>query len=72
MATNSKTPEFQTSGENISYAVINGELVIKVKLDYRNDVGNPKTIRVATTSGNKELAPGVFVGINAYEYRTKK
>jgi hypothetical protein len=67
-----KTADYQATGENVSYAVVDGELVIKVKLDYRNDVGNPKTVRIATTSGNKELAPGVFVGINAYEYRNKK
>lgn len=72
MAANTKTPELTSIGENVSYSVEGDTLVVKIKLDYRNDVGNPKTVRVATTGGNKELAPGVFVGINAYAYRIKR
>lgn len=75
MAANSKTPELQTVGENVRYVIEGNELVIRIDLTHRNDVGNPKTIRVASTGGNQALAglaPGVVVGINAYEYRVKK
>ncbi len=74
MATTAKTPEFTATGENISYAVVDDELIIKVDLTYRGEVNakSGKTRRIASTLGNKEIVPGVYVGFNAYEYVTAK
>lgn len=67
-----KNTDYQTTGENVSYALEGDTLVIRIDTSHRNDVGNPKTIRVATTSGNKEVGNGVVVGVNAYVYRNPK
>lgn len=72
MAT-SKTPELTSVGENVRYAVEGNELVVRIDLTHRGGLSaSGKTVRVATTNGNKELAPGVFVGFNAYEYAQKR
>jgi hypothetical protein len=68
-----KTVEFTETGENIRYAIEGTELVVRIDLTHRGGLSaTGKTIRVATTNGNKELAPGVQVGINAYEYAVKR
>ena len=73
MATNSKATEYATTGENVRYAVEGNELVLRIDLTHRGGLSaSGKTVRVATTNGNKELAPGVFVGFNAYEYAAKR
>lgn len=80
MATAATKTEFTVAGENVSYALVGDELVIKIKVDHRNDTdAAKKTIRVASTLGNKEI-PGtvgpegtnVVVGVNAYVYRAAK
>ena len=65
-------PKAQTAGENVSYTVEGDDLVIRINTKHRNDVGKEKTLRVASTMGNKELAPGVVVGVNAYAYRNQR
>lgn len=72
-------PEFEKLGDNVYAALVDGEIIIKIKADYRKDVGKDKTLRVASTLGNKPItgtegAEGseVIVGINAYVYRTPK
>jgi hypothetical protein len=65
-------PEVKTEGENVTYTVDGNTLTITIDLAHRNDVGKEKTLRVASTMGNKELAPGVVVGINAYAYRNPR
>jgi len=68
-----KALELKETGENVRYAVEGDELVVRIKLDHRNDTGSPKTIRVASTLGNKPIeGTDVIVGINAYVYRFKK
>ena len=69
--TASKT-EVKNVGENVSYTVDGDTLTLTIDLGHRSDVGKEKTLRVATTMGNKELAEGVMVGVNAYAYRTPK
>lgn len=65
--------EYTEAGENVRYAVEGDDLVVRVNLKHRGGLSaSGKTVRVATTNGNKELAPGVFVGFNAYEYATKR
>jgi hypothetical protein len=66
-----KTVELVSVGENVRYSVEGDELVIRIDTTHRNDVGKPKTIRVASTGGNVEIA-GVHVGINAYVYRVAR
>ena len=66
-------------GENVAYEITKDrKLVITIDLDHRasdKPAEGKKTIRVATTGGNKDI-PGsagsdgqpVIVGINAYVY----
>lgn len=70
--------ESMTVGENVAYRVDGDTLTITIDLKHRNDLGKDpktgearKTIRVATTSGNKEMG-GVVVGVNAYVYRNPR
>lgn len=74
-ATKPAEPEFTKLGENVFAAVVDDEIVIKIKVDHRHDTdAAKKTIRVASTLGNKEVdgAEGVIVGINAYVYRNPR
>jgi hypothetical protein len=53
------------------------ELTIKIDLSKKKDVGNKKTLRIASSEGNKIVATTpdgdeVFLGLNAYVYRIKK
>jgi len=72
MATATK-PDVTTVGENVAYYMDGPKLVIEIDTEHRGEdltkrVERPgKTIRVATTGGNKEMG-GVIVGVNAYVY----
>ena len=65
-----------TVGENVSYKVTGNKLVIEVDLSHRGALSaSGKTIRVASTGGNAELAgtagddgQAVRLGLNAYVY----
>ncbi len=73
--------EFEKLGENVRVAVNGDDIVIVMQKDHRNDVPDKdglkkKTIRVASTLGNKEVdgsagddGLNVILGINAYTYR---
>ena len=68
-------PEFTKLGENVFAAVVGDDIIIKIRADHRHDTDPAKkTIRVASTLGNKEIdgAEGVIVGINAYVYRNPR
>lgn len=72
MATATKTATTSV-GENISWYMDGSKLIIEIDTEHRGEdltkrVEKPgKTIRVATTGGNKEMG-GVIVGVNAYVY----
>jgi hypothetical protein len=63
-------------GENVSYTVNGTKLVITVDLAHRGALSaSGKTVRVASTGGNAELAgtagedgQNVRLGLNAYVY----
>ncbi len=56
-------------GENVKIAVEGNELTIKIDLSHRGGISaSGKTLRVASTNGNKDVGDGVFLGINAYTY----
>lgn len=63
-------------GENVSYKVAGNKLVIEIDLSHRGALSaSGKTVRVASTGGNAELAgtagddgQNVRVGLNAYVY----
>ena len=68
-------------GENVTYSLEGDTLTITIDVSHRHDMGTDpktgqprKTIRVASTLGNTELADteGVYLGINAYVYRVPK
>ena len=67
------TPDTTQVGENVTWYMDGPKLVIEIDTEHRGEdltkrQPNPgKTIRVATTSGNKEMG-GVIVGVNAYVY----
>lgn len=53
-------------GENILINEDEENLIIKIKKDHRGERSSSgKTIRVASTLGNK-LVGGIYIGINAY------
>ena len=82
--TKTAEPEFEKLGENVYAAVVGDEIIIKIQKNHRHEVpdaeGKPrKTIRVASTLGNKELDgseggehTNVTIGLNAYVYRQPK
>ena len=58
-------------GENVSYTVNGSKLVVTIDLAHRGSLSaSGKTVRVASTGGNVELAgsDGVRLGLNAYVY----
>lgn len=63
-------------GENVAYSVKGDKLIIEVDLSHRGALSaSGKTIRVASTGGNAELAgtagedgQAVRLGLNAYVY----
>lgn len=63
----------QKVGENIEVEVTPDEIVIRIKKDHRGEVSaSGKTIRVASTLGNKQVTQeGIIVGINAYVYNDR-
>jgi hypothetical protein len=67
-------PEFIPVGENVTYAVVGDELVIKIDMRHRGQLsGSGKTTRVGTTNGNKAIGEtGVVLGLNAYIYATPR
>jgi hypothetical protein len=61
-------------GENVNVTIDGDTLTITVDLKHRGGLSaSGKTLRVASTNGNKPL-PGtdVILGINAYEYAQKR
>lgn len=53
-------------GENVNASVEGEDIVIRIKKDYRGGRSSTgKTIRVASTEGNKNFN-GITIGINAY------
>ena len=69
-----KTQEFTTVGENVSYTVEGDTLVVRIDLKHRGGLSaSGKTLRVATTNGNKQVeGTDVILGLNAYEYAVKR
>lgn len=62
----------QKVGENVTIEETDKEVVLRFDKEYRGDF-NGKTIRVASTRGNKEVGEtGIIVGLNAYVYPEKK
>lgn len=62
--------EVQQIGRNVAYHVEGTKLIIEVDLSARlGPSSSGKTIIVATSEGNKEVAPGISMGLNIY---TKK
>lgn len=63
-------------GENVLIEENETHLIIKIEKAYRGKENVTKsgntTVRVASTLGNKEVADGIFVGVNAYVYKNKK
>ena len=60
-------------GENIRYAVEGDTLTITIDLSHRGGLSSTgKTLRVASTNGNKDIGNGVFLGLNAYVYQARK
>ena len=55
-------------GNNIKYEVKGDKLVIEVDLtkDY-GESKSGKSIQIASSQGNKEVADNVFVGLNVYK-----
>lgn len=62
----------QKVGENVLVEVDKGKIVITIDLNHRGELSaSGKTIRVASTLGNKQVTSGpekVFLGLNAYVY----
>ena len=53
-------------GENIRVEDTADELIIRIKKNHRGDLSSSgKTIRVASTLGNKKVGD-IFIGVNAY------
>lgn len=67
-------PQKTELGENVSYTVANGKLTIEIDLSHRGGLSaSGKTILVASTRGNKPIeGTDVILGVNAYEYATKR
>lgn len=61
-------------GENVVYTVTADKLVIEIDLTHRGGLSvSGKTVRVATTNGNKQVdGTDIFVGVNAFEYAQKR
>lgn len=54
---------------------VNKEGIMTITVDTKTKLGpskSGKTILIATSGGNKEVAEGVFVGLNVYTYPTPK
>jgi len=59
--------------ENVQFEVKENELTIKV--DISRELGRSKsgkTIVIATSHGNVQIVPGVFMGLNVYKYPTAR
>jgi hypothetical protein len=70
----STKPESVNVGENVSYSIDGDTLTVVIDMSHRATnapLEGKKTIRVASTLGNKELPTGVYLGINAYVYPPK-
>ena len=49
--------------------------IMTITVDTKKEFGlskSGKTVSVASTQGNKELAPGIYVGLNVYRYPNPK
>ncbi len=56
-------------GENIAYVVEADRLVMTIDLAHRGGLSQSgKTVRIASTGSNKEVAPGVFLNMTIYTY----
>lgn len=65
MASSNKPLEI---GENVKVETTDDEIIIRIKRAHRGNF-NGKTIRVASTLGNKQVTQeGIIVGLNAYVY----
>ena len=58
----------EPAGENVTVEETKDEIIIRMKKDYRGAPSSTgKTIRVASTLGNKQVGKtGVYIGLNAY------
>jgi len=68
-----KSSKALTLGQNIEYAMEGNTLVMRV--DLSTEIGpsaSGKTVLIASTQGNKEIANGIRVGINIYRYAEEK
>jgi hypothetical protein len=54
-------------GENVTAEVADGKLLIEIDLNHRGGVSaSGKTIRVASTCGNKPIQGDIVLGLNVY------
>jgi hypothetical protein len=60
-------------GRNVSVEVNGDEMVITIDLSADTEPSaSGKTLIVASTGGNKQVADNTFLGLNAYRYAGKK
>ncbi len=59
--------------ENVKTEVKDGKLTIEIDMSVTlGDSKSGKTELIASTQGNTQVAPGVFLGLNLYKYKTAK
>lgn len=60
--------------ENVEVKVgKDGIMTITVDTKHRGGLSSSgKTVRIASTGGNKEVATGIYVGLNVYTYPNPK
>jgi hypothetical protein len=55
-------------GNNVVYEVKNNKLIVEVDLTQNfGESKSGKSVQIGSTQGNKEVAEGIFMGLNVYK-----